>query len=68
MSRSVSFVKRGAIGIALIGLVSLTLLATAPANRIKHVVLISIDGMHALDLANYVKSHPQSALAVLSKG
>jgi hypothetical protein len=32
----------------------------------KHVLLISVDGLHALDLANYVKSHPNSTLAELS--
>ncbi len=34
---------------------------------IDHVLLISIDGIHALDVANYIKSHPKSALARLSK-
>lgn len=35
--------------------------------QIKHVLLISVDGMHALDLSNYVNSHPQSTLAYLSQ-
>ena len=35
-------------------------------HRVKHVLLISVDGMHALDLTNYVSSHPQSTLAQLS--
>src|ERR1700741_5439833 len=35
-------------------------------NHAKHVLLISVDGMHALDLANYVVSHPNSTLAQLS--
>lgn len=36
-------------------------------NRdIKHVLLISVDGMHALDLTNYVAAHPGSTLALLS--
>jgi len=35
-------------------------------HRVKHVLLISVDGMHALDVANYVQSHPGSALAELS--
>lgn len=47
---------------------------TAPArandepgeHRIKHVLLISVDGFHALDLSNYVNSHPDSTLAFLS--
>jgi hypothetical protein len=32
----------------------------------KHVLLISVDGMHALDLTNYVAAHPNSTLAQLS--
>ena len=36
-------------------------------GKIQHVLLISIDGMHALDVANYVKSHPGSALNELSQ-
>jgi hypothetical protein len=34
-------------------------------HRVKHVLLISVDGMHGLDLANYVASHPNSTLARL---
>ena len=34
-----------------------------PAAR---VLLLSIDGLHAIDLANYVASHPHTALAELS--
>jgi hypothetical protein len=37
------------------------------AHPIKHVLLISVDGMHALDLSNYVATHPDSALADLSR-
>jgi hypothetical protein len=33
---------------------------------VQHVLLLSIDGAHALDIANYVKSNPHSALAELS--
>lgn len=35
-------------------------------HPIRRVLLISIDGMHALDLANYIKTNPQSTLAQLS--
>lgn len=35
-------------------------------NKIKHVLLISVDGLHSLDLSNYVKSHPNSTFASLS--
>ncbi len=38
-----------------------------PNKNIKHVLLISVDGLHALDVANYVQSHPHSALAELSR-
>src|ERR1700757_3118804 len=34
-------------------------------NNPKQVLLISIDGMHALDLENFVQSNPQSTLAQL---
>jgi hypothetical protein len=36
-------------------------------GHIRHVLLISVDGMHALDVANYVALHPGSALASLSR-
>jgi hypothetical protein len=35
-------------------------------RKIKHVLLISVDGLHALDVANYVGVHPNSALAELA--
>lgn len=35
-------------------------------HGVKRVLLISVDGMHALDLTNYVASHPDSTLAQLS--
>ncbi|HKD45714.1 MAG TPA: alkaline phosphatase family protein [Candidatus Angelobacter sp.] len=35
-------------------------------GRIKRVLLVSVDGLHALDLTNYVNSHPNSTLAQLS--
>ncbi|MGB7844834.1 MAG: alkaline phosphatase family protein, partial [Candidatus Acidiferrum sp.] len=38
-----------------------------PNGKIKHVLLISVDGLHALDVANYVASHKGSALAELSR-
>src|SRR5579872_4364424 len=34
--------------------------------KVKHVLLISVDGLHALDVANYVAAHPQSTMAQLS--
>ena len=35
-------------------------------NQIKHVLLISVDGMHQSDLAWYVANHPESELARLA--
>ena len=39
---------------------------TGAAGRIERVLLVSVDGLHALDLHGYVASHPGSALAELS--
>src|SRR5437899_1550988 len=36
--------------------------------KVKRVLLISIDGMHALDLAKYTKDNPTSALGQLTTG
>ena len=33
----------------------------------RHVLLISVDGLHALDLSNYVATHGDSTLAALSR-
>jgi hypothetical protein len=35
-------------------------------KAIRHVLLISVDGLHALDVTKYIASHPHSALAELS--
>lgn len=64
--------KTSAIGAAL----STALLAGSaladnsfPGNghEVRHVLLISVDGLHALDLSNYVASHKDSTLAALSR-
>ena len=39
--------------------------AADTSSNVKHVLLISVDGLHALDVANYVHNHPNSALAEL---
>jgi hypothetical protein len=58
----------------LLGLAGATIPASLRADddhgdghKIKHVLLISVDGLHALDLSNYVNSHPNSTLAWLSQ-
>jgi hypothetical protein len=38
----------------------------AQASEIEHVLLISVDGLHALDVERYIKSHPSSAFAELA--
>lgn len=35
--------------------------------RIEHVLMISIDGMHALDMKRFISEHPQSAMAQLAR-
>ena len=42
------------------------LFADGPAAENKHVLLISIDGMHQSDLAWYVAKHPSSPLAEMT--
>src|SRR5579859_6703999 len=37
-----------------------------PDTTIQHVLLISVDGMHPLDMVNYIAKHPKSAMAELS--
>src|SRR6202040_827813 len=48
-------------------LAGIAITATAQAADIDHVLLISVDGLHALDVARYVEGHPNSALAELSR-
>ena len=35
---------------------------------IRHVLLISVDGLHLVDAENWIKSHPKSTLASLARG
>jgi predicted AlkP superfamily pyrophosphatase or phosphodiesterase len=66
--------KQRLLAVALsLGLIGTTLPVPVRANdelgggqKIKHVLLISVDGLHALDVANYVAAHPHSALAELA--
>ena len=57
--------------IGLLGVsVSLAAAAAAPgpqgSGAVQHVLLLSIDGAHALDVANYARLNPHSAMAELS--
>ena len=40
--------------------------AWAVHPSVRHVLLVSVDGLHAVDLARYVAAHPQSTLARMS--
>src|SRR5882724_1032937 len=44
-----------------------SLSSAARPHTVKRVLLLSLDGLHALDLANYVKARPNSTLAQLSQ-
>src|SRR5882724_381084 len=44
-----------------------SLSSAARPHTVKRVLLLSLDGLHALDLANYVKARPNSSLAQLSQ-
>ena len=57
----------------LVLILALSLLATLSAvakdgseQKFRHVLLISVDGLHALDVSNYIETHPHSALAELA--
>lgn len=41
--------------------------ACAGTGPIKHVLLISVDGLHAIDLQRFITSHPDSTLAALAR-
>ena len=57
----------GAAGL-MAGLLVSTQAAGAEETQVKHVLLISVDGLHQTDLAWYVRTHPGSALAKLVRG
>ncbi|KAK9914848.1 hypothetical protein WJX75_001265 [Coccomyxa subellipsoidea] len=50
---------------------SLLLVATVasatflPTPKVEHVLLLSVDGLHKVDVANYIKLYPKSAMATL---
>jgi hypothetical protein len=56
------------LAICLLLLTSVVAVANdGPEKKFSHVLLISVDGLHALDVANFVDSHQGSALAQLSR-
>ena len=57
------------LSIGMLGVATLST-ASASANKapVKHVLLLSVDGLHESDLAYYIAQHPTSALATLVSG
>ena len=59
--------------VASIGLLAATMAVHADneiaetGHQVRHVLLISVDGLHALDLSNFVATHHDSTLAALSR-
>src|SRR5438067_7940028 len=52
--------------LALVSILSGTKSAYADDHKVRRVLVISVDGMHALDMALWVKNHPTSSLGQLS--
>ncbi|MGT2465162.1 alkaline phosphatase family protein [Mesorhizobium atlanticum] len=61
-------VLKSAVAASALAAISLGALQTsvAMAAPYKHVLLISVDGLHAIDLANYVAENPGSSFAALA--
>lgn len=70
MLLSLRSLHRPAVLIAAAGLVGAVAAPTAAAedHGARHVLLVSVDGLHQSDLTWYIGHHPQSALAALVHG
>lgn len=62
---TIRHVAAAAASVALLGGLPVAY-ADGGISQVRHVLLISVDGLHALDLTNYVAAHPDSTLASLS--
>ncbi len=59
---------RRLVAVSAVALVSFAAVGSTPAHadpKVNHVLLLSLDGFHDVDLTNYVAAHPASALAQL---
>lgn len=63
---TIRHVAAAAASVALLGGLPVAY-AEGGISQVRHVLLISVDGLHALDLTNYVAAHPDSTLASLSR-
>jgi hypothetical protein len=67
-----NYVRKTALILVVLFCVVLEVMGIGQSNRhpgalaVQHVLLLSIDGAHALDLANWIKSNPRSTFAELS--
>ena len=41
--------------------------ASLDSHEVKHVLLISVDGLHALDLSNFIATHADSTLTTSTR-
>jgi hypothetical protein len=64
--RLVPLLRTPLLGLALMG-ASASVRAEDRGQHARRVLLLSVDGLHSLDLANYVASHPNSTLARLAR-
>ena len=55
--------RRAVVSLCALVAVAQPLQATERHREIRHVLLLSVDGLHALDVARFVAEHPGSALA-----
>ena len=62
MHKTLTTIMAGATALA-----SVALLQPAAAEPVRHVLLISVDGLHSVDLERYVAANPQSVLASLGR-
>jgi hypothetical protein len=78
IKKTFPFTPKGKLLFSLVAIASLVTLGKSTAHaedqdnghpdhfgKVKHVLLISVDGMHQSDLAWYVQTHPKSTLAEL---
>ncbi len=69
MSRRHAAIAAAGVGLLALG-VATPAVSASPSSHApaKHVLLLSIDGLHQSDLAYYIRKNPQSALARLVRG
>jgi Type I phosphodiesterase / nucleotide pyrophosphatase len=59
--------RKSAIGLLLASTLGAASSAYAAGPHVEHVLLVSVDGLHALDVARFIESHPSSAMAELAR-